>query len=92
MTRKYINQKANEILKEIYLDKGIVLCEPKLERCMRTFALSFHHLHKRVWYYEKPELLSDFNQTILTCAYCHRRLEYDRELHKEIFKKLRLDD
>ena len=62
-------------LKIIYQEKGIVRCEARLEGCMRDFAMSFHHRHKRWWYIKRPELLGEFNQTILVCAFCHDKLE-----------------
>lgn len=80
---------ANKKLKQEYLRRGITTCEAKLNGCMRDFGLSFHHRHKRHWYRDKPELLSDFNQTILVCANCHHLLETDRKLTEEIFNKLR---
>ena len=76
-------------LKKIYWDKGITICEVKLDGCMPNFGLSFAHLHKRFWYYDKPGLLGDFNQTLLACAYCHPRIERDKKLTAKIFKRLR---
>ena len=83
--------KARTRLKKIFQEKGITTCEAKLEGCMRNFALSFHHRHKRYWYIKRPELLEDFNQVILTCANCHFILEGDKKLHEELFNKLRCE-
>lgn len=82
----------NKKLKEIYLDKGITTCEARLDRCMKTFAMSFHHKEKRVFYKKTPELLAEFNQTILVCANCHGLLERDRELHYKVFQELRCQE
>lgn len=84
-----INIKANKKLKEIYSEQGISYCEAQLEGCMDTFGLSWHHRNKRVWYYDKPELLGSFNETILVCASCHPKLEADKELTKQKFNYLR---
>jgi len=88
MKAKGMNQQANKILKELYQDRDITYCEI----CGGTFALSWHHRHKRVFYKDKPELLSSFNQTILVCPVCHQKIEYNRELHNKTFKKLRGDE
>ena len=76
-------------LKKIYLEKGITTCEIGLSGCMKDFGLSFAHKHKRVYYYQRPELLGSFNETILACAFCHQEIEKDRELTEMVFKKLR---
>ena len=93
MKRKEINRKANELLKKLYQDKEIMSCEVQEPNCQGSWAMSFHHRHKRVWYYEKPDsMLSEFNQTLLTCASCHGDIEYNKELHEYHFKRLRGDE
>lgn len=92
MRSKKPGKKYNVKLKEIYLDKGITSCEARLDKCMKTFAMSFHHRHKRVWYKQNPDWLTDFNHTILVCANCHGLLERDRELHYKVFSKLRCQE
>lgn len=87
--RGKINIEANRKLKQIYQEKDIKYCEAGLPKCMIGFGLSFAHRHKRNWYYDKPELLSDFNQTILACAYCYGEMEKDNNLTKEVFQCLR---
>ncbi len=79
------NQKANKILREAYIDKGIMYCE----MCGTTSGLHFHHRHSRYWYKKKPELLAEFNQTLLLDIPCHNKVEHNRELHEEYFNKLR---
>ena len=76
-------------LKKIYLKKGITSCELKFEGCWRDNGLSFAHRHKRIFYKSHPELLEDFNQTILACVWCHQKIEYNRKLTEEKFNKLR---
>jgi len=84
-----INIKANKKLKQIYAYKGISSCEIQLKGCMGIFGLSFAHKHKRVWYYDRPELLGSFNETLMACAFCHSRLEDDPKLTIATFKRLR---
>ena len=84
-----INLKANRILKQKYMEAGICQCEIRLPECMRDFALSFAHKHKRIWYKANLELLSSMKETLLACASCHAKIENDKELTEELFKKLR---
>ncbi len=87
--RTKINIKANRILAEKYMELGITKCEIKLPGCMPNFALSFAHKHKRIWYYKTPELLSSMKETLLACASCHAKIEIDKQLTEETFKRLR---
>lgn len=77
--------KVRAKLKKLFASKGIVRCE----LCGGTFALSFHHRHKRIFYYSQPELLGDFNQVVLVCCKCHDKLEVDKNLTKQAFERLR---
>jgi hypothetical protein len=76
-------------LKKIYEDKGITNCELRFNDCWVNNALSFAHRHKRRWYLGQKKLLEDFNQTILACINCHQKIEYNKELTKEVFNRLR---
>ena len=76
-------------LKKLYLAKGITRCELRFDGCWGNNGLSWAHRHKRIFYKSQPELLEDFNQTILACVYCHQKIEYDRKLTEEKFIKLR---
>ena len=87
-----INQKANEILKNLFEDREVKACEINLPGCMNTFALSWHHRHKRIWYRSQPEKLSEWKQAILACAKCHHFCEQDAELTEEVFQRLRGDE
>jgi len=51
--------------------------------------LSWHHRHKREWYRKYPELLWQFNQTLLLDLKCHEMLEYDAVKHNQYFYELR---
>ena len=83
---------CREKLKREYQERGITSCELKFDGCMKDFAMSFHHRHKRWWYINKPDLLGYFNQTVLTCASCHQKAEASTELTKYVFKTLRNDN
>lgn len=85
------NIEANKILKWIYNDYGITNCELRFKDCLFNNFLTFAHRHKRDWYKSKEniKLLSDFNQTILACQSCHRKIEDNKKLSEEMFEKLR---
>ena len=85
--RQWYNDRKE--LKIDYERRGIVFCELKLNGCFGDNYLGFAHRHKRSWYYKHPELLKDFNQTLLACAPCHDKIEDDKELTEKMFKKLR---
>ena len=84
-----INAKANRIPKQRFIETGIRHCEPRLEGCMGEFGLSFAHAHKRNWYYSQQELLWDIKEVVLACASCHAKMEPDKRLTEEVFKRLR---
>lgn len=81
------NLEANKRLKDVL--QGIVTCEMKLEGCMGGFTLQNAHRHKRAWYKGEVELLSDYKQVVKACTICHELTEYNRELNREVFNKLR---
>ncbi len=85
--KEWIRERAK--LRRIYQKKGITSCEIRLEGCMGVFGLSFAHKHKRVWYYDKPGLLGSFEETVRACAYCHTKIERDKQLTEEVFNRLR---
>ena len=76
-------------LKRIYEAKGTTTCEIRFPGCLNNWALGFAHRHKRIWYKSQPELLTDYNQTVLACVKCHDAIEYDRELTEKVFRRLR---
>jgi hypothetical protein len=88
------NVNVNKILKRIYKERGNTTCEAKIPgACMRDFALSWHHRHKRRWYktkdHSREPLLATFNHTILVCGPCHEYLEQHPDESKKYFLKLR---
>ena len=87
--RGRINIRANRILDKLYAGKDIRRCELGFENCTGGMFLGFAHRHKRYWYYQKVELLSSFNQTIIACTNCHQRIESDPEMTESMFMKLR---
>jgi hypothetical protein len=80
-----INLAANKILKDKYRKEGIIECE----MCGSDWGLTFAHRRKRWYYKDKPELLSDMNETRLLCLTCHQKIEYNKKLTEEVFKGLR---
>lgn len=87
--RGKINIEANKKLREIYADKGITRCEVGLEGCSGGLFCAFAHRHRRVFYKNRPELLSSFNQTIWSCSNCHSKIDSDKKLSEEVFQNLR---
>lgn len=77
--------KARVKLKRIYEEKGITTCELRFSGCSINNFLSFAHKYKR----NDPRCVHDFLGTILCCINCHNRIEYNRELTEQVFKKLR---
>ena len=81
---------ANKKLKEIYAEKEITWCEVQEENCQVSYALSWHHRKPRVEYRRNPEMLSNFNETLLVCHVCHSDLhKHGWELSEYYFKELR---
>jgi hypothetical protein len=66
------NLKANVIMKEAFLNMGIVTCEIKLEGCFKNNFLTFAHLKKRRFLKEEDLLVG-----VLACVNCHTKVEYD---------------
>jgi hypothetical protein len=83
------NKNSVRLLKRLYQKKGVTTCELRFAGCLNNWALGFAHRHKRIWYKSRPELLSDYNQTILACVKCHEAIEYDKELTQRVFRRLR---
>lgn len=82
--RGVMNAKANKILEELFLSKGITRCEI----CGSNFGLTWMH-RKKKRYYNTVKEMSDFNQVILACLKCHSELEYNRGDTEALFIKLR---
>lgn len=92
MKRMLVNQRANKMMKLLCLERGIEWCEIRLSGCWYS-GNNFAHRHKGRWYYDKPiSALWDLNQWVLSCPNCHEKIEYDSNLTKNIFLKLRGKD
>ncbi len=89
ISKASIWNKERAKLKKVYFKKGITTCEFRSPKCWKNNALSFAHRHKRFFYTLHPELLGEFNETLLVCVPCHQILEYDEELTELTFKVLR---
>ena len=92
----HLNKAANARIRAYCDEMGISHCEIRLPGCMGRFGLSNAHRHKRVWYkrfewdeQETIEALSDPTEWVKGCAYCHQRIEKDKELTEEVFMRLR---
>lgn len=77
--------KAREILKREYQDRGITTCEGRLEGCWYNNALSFAHRYKR----DDPRCEHTYECTLLLCIPCHDKIEYDQQATERLFNKLR---
>lgn len=84
MNRTQLNKKSNELLKKRFEKLGITRCEI----CSTNDYLTFAHRKKRRFYRTVDEL-SDFNEVLLLCVWCHTKLEFDKELTEHWFSKLR---
>jgi hypothetical protein len=92
MNRTKINKQANRELKKLFIEKEINYCEADVSILCINSWLTFAHRHKRRFYYNKPELLKDFKQVILSCINCHQILEGDKVLTETTFMRLRGDE
>ena len=91
-----INKAANARIRAYCEEMGISTCEIGLPGCMGRFGLSNAHRHKRNWYkrfewdeIETIEALSNPTNFLRACAYCHDRIEKDKDLTEEVFMRLR---
>ena len=76
---------ARARLKNVYAYAEITSCELRLNGCLVNNYLSFAHRYKR----NDPRCEHTFQGTLLVCQNCHQKIEYDRKLTEEVFKKLR---
>jgi hypothetical protein len=87
--KKRVNTEVNNKLNAMFQKKEILTCELRFEKCTGSYRLTYAHRHKRNWYLNKQELLSDFNHVILACLNCHQVIEQDKELTENKFIELR---
>lgn len=81
------NLNANKILNEVYADYPQV-CELQDEGC-EGWPLNYCHRHERDYYRGDVELLGSFNQTLIGCQKCHRKLDDNKIKREERFMELR---
>lgn len=83
------NQKARAIIAQMAEELGLYSCEIGFSGCMGTFGVAPAHRMKRVFYNGDVKRLSDYNEWVAACQYCHDKIEDDRELTKQTFERLR---
>lgn len=68
---------------------GLNYCEVQADdKCSGFLFLAPAHKHKRI-HYKSAEELAAYNEWICACTNCHNIIEDDRELTKDVFKRLR---
>lgn len=72
------------ICEEEYLNH----CELNFDGCP-GWPLAPAHRHKRAWYKGDVDLLSDYNQWVAACQFCHNLIEHNAALTEEVFERLR---
>lgn len=82
------NLSANAILNRLYAESSIRDCELKLEGC-DGWPLNYCHRHERDYYKGDVEKLASFNQTVIGCQKCHRKIDDNKQLREEKFFELR---
>lgn len=83
------NIEARKKIALICEEENLTTCEICLPGCMGTFGVAPAHKHKRVYYNGDIDMLSDINEWVVACQYCHTIIEDDKELTKQIFDELR---
>jgi len=83
------NIAARKKIAEISEEFNLTECEIDLPGCTKTFGLAPAHKHKRAWYGDSVEKLSDYNEWVAACQHCHSLIEHDKDLTEETFKSLR---
>ncbi len=81
-------KEREEILKPIFQEKGISVCEVCNGKSY-ALQLSFHHRHERSYYYSRPKLRVVFAEVLFLCNKCHDDLLPNSDKSEEWFKKLR---
>jgi len=83
------NIEARKRIAEISEEFGLSYCEVRLQGCLGTFGLAPAHRHKRIWYKGDVDKLSDYGEWVCACAECHDKMETNKKLTDEVFKRLR---
>ena len=83
------NREARKRIAIISQESNLNHCEIQLPGCMKYFGLAPAHRHKRDWYGGDVDKLSDPNEWVASCQWCHDQIEKSREKTEEVFNKLR---
>lgn len=83
------NLKANQIIREYLEMHPIHHCEIMFVGCLGNMFLQVAHKHKRAWYKGDVEKLSDPDEWVCACDFCHNAIEHDKELTDQVFARLR---
>lgn len=90
MNKTAIWQRERKKIIQIFLEKGITGCEIRLNGCKGQLFCGIAHRKQRSEYYKNPEELSDFNECLLACQPCHEKIDHNKKLKEEMFKRLRV--
>jgi len=83
------NYAARQRIAEIAEEKNLTTCEIRLPGCKGNFGLAPAHKNKRDYYNGDVEKLSDPNEWVAGCQWCHELIEKDKKLTAEVFDRLR---
>ena len=83
------NIESRKLIAKVAEEKNLTYCEIRLDGCMGTFGLAPAHRHRRGWYKGNIELLSAFEEWVCACQYCHLKIDANKKLLEETFKRLR---
>lgn len=86
------NKEARDLIAEIAMENGMVMCEMNLDGCQGRYNVSPAHRHKRDAYKGNVKALADINQWLVACLPCHMQQEGDRVLTEELFVPRRGED
>ena len=78
-----INREARRKIAEECEMRGLDSCELRFKGCMGRSFLAPAHRERREWYLGRPELLSDYNQWVVSCVSCHAILDDRSKTTKE---------
>ncbi|HFC76781.1 MAG TPA: hypothetical protein ENJ27_00975 [Candidatus Moranbacteria bacterium] len=91
--KKELNIKARKRIAKIAETLNLDSCELRFKGCMKNFGIAPAHRHRREWYKNDWKLLSDYEQWVAACQYCHSilddRSKTSQEKFDKIFNKLR---
>lgn len=87
------NIEARKIIGRICGENNIISCELRFNGCMGNFGFAPAHRHERLFYKGDVSRLSDMNEWLMSCVWCHQILDDRSKTKKDevekIFNKLR---